>query len=772
MSVVDDAGGSRVHQVPGLRVVPILLAGIVYAGCFRALTSAGVDAAAVVRSTAYWALCVVLPGWLVVRTAIGPSVSWLADICLAACTGLGLELACWMVLSLLGQQHLVRFWPLLTLLVLVRASWRRRLRQRPVGRTPLPWLIAMTVAVLVVVRITFLHFLNHYGPPYAGRAMYPDMQWHMGLAAEATRSFPLLVPQAVAAGNLRYHWYVDAHVAIESLVTGTSVQLILAQLYILPLILLIVGMSATLAHVLSGRAWAAGLAGVLATATTSPTWWPNVYSNLSGFIGESPTQIYALPLTFFVIVTMTLLLRHPHPWSRAGGYWLIFAISAFGVCGAKASAPPTLLGVALAALAAAIVLRRRQLVATAAAISVVMAIVTVIAVKFVSGGNTASGIQVMAVASRTALYKVLIRGTDVQATGGHVLPGLSHPWIFGGMLIFEFWRLAGLLAIVLILFSSLRRRPEAWLLVGGTAAALLGFALIRQPGLSELYFIRGVAPLGGVMVAWLLAEHLPRPRGNGRGARFVVPLVCSIAVLVAVVVAVGMVRTAETAAPTTAEGMHHTIRWAALITVAGVGLVLLVAVAARWLSSRTTAGTRGVGMAVVCGALAGFLAAPVLAAPWTLAATGPSGPSQAPTTVTTRQQAAAGEWINRNLPNDVLLATNTHCRGKEQKVCNANEWWISGLGGRRVLVEGWSYETKSAATSAFVNAFFDQDLLRRNQLVFTRADPSDLAWVRAQGVSYLVAVTGVTQISPSLAARADTVFDDGSIRILKLHATQ
>ncbi|KYH46119.1 hypothetical protein [Branchiibius sp. NY16-3462-2] len=769
MSVVDAA--PDVRRISLSRWVPPLLGVLVYLGCFRASSAAGVDASDLLRCTAYWVLGVVVPGWLVLRTAIGPSVSWLAEICLGACTGLGLELASWMVLSLLGQQHLVRFWPLLALLVLVRASWRQRLRERPTGRIPLPWLIAMTVAVLVLIRIIFLRFLNYYGPPYDGRAMYPDMQWHMGLAAEATRSFPLMVPQAVAAGDLRYHWFVDAHVAIESLTTGTSVQLILAQLYILPLILLIVGMSATLAHVLSGRAWAGGLAGVLATATTNPTLWPNIYQGLAPFIAASPTQIYALPLSFFAIFAMTLLLRRQPGQGKAGGLWLIFGIAAFAICGAKASAPPVLLGGALAALTATILFRRRELVRTAAVISVVMAIVTVIATKFVSGGNTASGVQFMAALSRTPMYDVLVGYPQNYSEHAPVIPGLFRPWVLSGVLVFEFWRLAGLLAAVLLLFSALRRRPEAWLLVGCTAAALLGFLLVRQPGLSEVYFIRGVAPLGGVMVAWLLAEHLPGTKGNGSGARFVVPVVWVVTATVAILVAIGMTRTAHTPAPTTVAAVHHTIRQAALVTAAGIAVVAAVAAITWRLSARSVAQSAGVPMAVVAGALAGLLAAPVLSAPWAQATTGPSGPSKSPSTVATRAQATVGEWINENLPADAVLATNTHCRGKEQQVCSANQWWISGLGGRRVLVEGWSYETKSAAKRAFSNAFFDQDLLRRNQLVFTRADPSDLAWVRGQGVSYLVAVSTATEVSPRLAAETDMVFQDGAIRVFKLRPT-
>ncbi|MFC6712867.1 hypothetical protein [Branchiibius cervicis] len=543
---------------------------IVYLGCARALSAAGVDTWTIVRSTAYWTLALVLPGWLVFRTAVGPSVSWLAEACLGACTGLGLELLFWMLFSLAGQQQLVRYWPLLTLLVLVRAPWRTRLRQKPTGRMPLPWLIALAAAALVLVRVEFLRFLNFYGTPYEGRSMYPDMQWHMGLAAEATRSFPLMIPQAITAGDLRYHWFVDAHVAIESLTTGTSVQLILAQLYLLPLALLIVGMSAVLAHVLSGRAWAGGLAGVLACATTTPTLWPNVYQSLSAYIAASPTQLFALPLTFFTIVTITLLLRRTQPWSRASaGYWLIFALSAFAICGAKASAPPTLLGGALTALAAAIVMRRWPLARVAAVIAVVMGIVTIIAVKFVSGGDSASGVQFLAALSRSQLYDVLIGYPEGYSDKTLVIPGLFNPWVLTGVIVFEFWRLAGLLATGFVFCRVLRRKPEAWLIAGCAAAAIMGFLLVRQPGLSELYFIRGLAPLGGVMVAWLLAAHLPAPKGDGRAARFVAPLVWVIMLLIGAVVAVRMVNLNGVPPPDTVEGMHEVIRQALLITVGG-----------------------------------------------------------------------------------------------------------------------------------------------------------------------------------------------------------
>lgn len=746
------------------RVVGPLGGVVVYLVAVGALHAAGVGFGAIGRGTAYWLLAVLVPGWLVARAALGAQLTWLAEVCIAACTGLALELLAWFAFSAVGQQRWLWLWPLVSLLILLRPSWRDRLRQRPTSALPVGWCLGLTVAGLVVIRFLYDTFLKVYGTPYAGRVLYGDMPWHMGLAAEARRALPLQTPQAITAGDLKYHWFLHAHVAAESLIDGTSVQLIMAQTYVIPLALLIVGMSAVLAHLLSGRAWAGGLAGVVAAAPQTVTWWPQLYGTMSAYIPLSPTQIYALPLTLFVLVTITMIYRRADPpvvvdgrdvFRSAGtpGVWLIFALSVFVVIGAKASAMPTLLGGAALGLLAALIVRRGR--RAAALVAAVVVLATGIAARFVAGSTSDSGSQLLSIVGRSPLYDLLV-GYEHYTANRWILPGVTVPWLLVGVALFEGLRLAGLLGTLVSFGSRLRSRPEAWLLTGCAVAAVLALFVIQHPGLSELYFVRGILPIGGIALAWALAEHVGE-RTVGAWYRSRVLWWCwAVGLGVAAIGAVGVVHTRDRGRPAAADAVPL-VQKALLTLGAAVLLVVLVALVAGAIGRRR--GVRTLAVMTVLSALLGLVGATVLVE----VATPP--PSQvAGSTTLSRAEAAAGRWISGHTGEFDLFATNDHCVAGEYYVCTANQWWISGLGGRRVLVEGWSYVPGSTGR----RPFFDQALLRRNQAAYSSATPADLAWMRSRGVRYMVAVAGGGPVSERLFEQTRTVFQDGPVRIVEL----
>lgn len=748
------------------RMGGILAAIVVYLAAVAALLSAGVDGGTIGRCSAYWLLAVLLPGWLVMRAAVGAQLTWLAEVSVAACTGLALELIGWAAFSAAGQQRLLGLWPVLSLLVLTRSAWRSRLRDRPASRLPLGWVVALTVGALVVVRFIYGTYLNYYGMPYAGRKLYIDMPWQMGLAAEARRSLPLLTPQATVAGDLHYHWFAHAHMASESLISGTPVQVVLAQTYILPLALLVIGMSVTLAHVLSGRAWAGAVAGFVAAAPMTVTWWPQLYKDMSAYIPLSPTQMYALPLTLFVLFTITILVRRavPHDVTdgrdqyagvNQSGAWVLFALSIVVVTGAKASATPTLLGGSLLALLATLILRRGRRVM--AIVTAVVLVATAAATKYVSGGSGGgSGYQLLQIGARSPLYEVIV-GYEHYTADHWIAPHITVPTVLVGVLLFEVIRLAGLLGTLVAFGSRLRGRPEAWLLSGCAGAAILALIVIQHQGLSQLYFIRGILPIGGVAVAWALAEALG-DSVSGRWASRRMWWCLTVALVVAGIAAAGEVVNRHNPRPATPRAAGTQVREAVLIVGGAVVLVVVVALVARWIGRRHQA--PGMWVATVLSALLGLIGANVVTQ-----AVAPTASGHAPSTTLSRAEARAGQWISENTDEFALFATNDHCAGPETLVCNSDQWWISGLGGRRVLVEGWSYVPQSANR----NPFFDQQLLHRNQAAFSPATPADLAWMKAQGVQYLVAVEeGGGPVSARLFDETTTVFQDGPIRIVRL----
>jgi hypothetical protein len=107
-------------------------------------------------------------------------------------------------------------------------------------------------------------------------------------------------------------------------------------------------------------------------------------------------------------------------------------------------------------------------------------------------------------------------------------------------------------------------------------------------------------------------------------------------------------------------------------------------------------------------------------------------------------ESTAALWIKAHVPLDALLATNAHCRGAVQQPCDSRSWWISGLAGRRVLVEGWSYLPNGR------DGYPDQALLRLNQTAFERPSAADVQALADRGVTWLVAQS-VPGSSPSKA---------------------
>jgi hypothetical protein len=132
--------------------------------------------------------------------------------------------------------------------------------------------------------------------------------------------------------------------------------------------------------------------------------------------------------------------------------------------------------------------------------------------------------------------------------------------------------------------------------------------------------------------------------------------------------------------------------------------------------------------------------------------------------------ASAFAWIHEQVPQDAVLATNRQCLGAEQGIdCPLPRvFWLSGLGGRQVLLEGWAYSMTDGAASG-ATTFPWGERLRHNDAVFSAPTPANVDRLRRQyGVTWLVADRTAGEVSPNLARLAVPRFSSGAVTVYEL----
>ncbi|GAA2488077.1 hypothetical protein [Terrabacter carboxydivorans] len=710
----------------------------------------GIDIA---KQVAYVVLGVVAPGTIVHRSLRGPRTTWVADLALGAATGLALELAAWAAFTALHLQQALWAWPILTVPLLLVRSTRQRVLARPTpsdsSQSWGPWAgVALGLACMLMVLLVYRGYMVDYPLPPAGAPYYPDLMWHMGLVHEATRSVPLLTPQSVADGTLRYHWFSNAHIAASSMMTGTDVAVVFLRLWILPIVVLVVLLTAVLAHRVSGRPWVGALAGWFVVPTLGYTFWPGLLNASNHLNPLSPSQVFSTALALLLVITLVDLVRakgRPSPGTVA-----VAALAALATSGSKSSALPVVLGGVGVAFLAALVLRRNRVLLLA--IGAIGAVLAAVAFSFVAGGDAGSGYQLFSALSLFASYREVV--TARPNLGTPVLDGLVHtpgvgPVLLVALLLIALLTYGRLLAGFLPFFQrALRTDLAAWLLAGLCLTPFLPFFVIAHNGYSQFYFLFGAIPFGSALWAWSIGELVgdSRARAKAAAATFVV-----VGVLTALAAVVLPSRVRPVGRPAQAAQL-----WTFVGQVAVCALVLLAILVTALVLRR-----RGRDWLMPVAACA--VVAPLLV-------TGSVGllrlHSKAPTTSNPHllSQDLAAAWIEDHVPLYDVMATNDHCLSGSGTRCNSREWWISGLGGRRVLLEGWAYLPGAAANKGYD----DPALYALNQAAFTRPDASTLGAVKQRGVRWLVADTQAGAVSPALSTLTTKVFSSGSVSVYKL----
>ncbi|TCM50315.1 hypothetical protein [Kribbella sp. VKM Ac-2568] len=640
------------------------------------LLAIDVPLAPIVKYCVYFACCVVLPGILVLRFAWRSTGNWAEDVGLGAAVGMVWQLLGWAIFTALGLQSWLPAWPILVLAAFVVVP-RLRPCWRIAAPAPLPvawsWGLAICATALVVIT-TFTMLADHKAPPN-GTYYYQDLLFHLSMVNELMRSMPPQWPQAVGV-PLEYHWFANADMAGAVDITRVSPALVLFRLWLLPQAVVVLLVSACLARQVS-KVWWTGVLAALAVLPTTPA------SLLS-------------PSTTFSIVTgaaaaiflIDVLFRR----SGARGAWVLAAALAVVGGGSKPTVLPILLGgVGLAALF--VLIRDRKLPWRSIGAGVILLLALIGTLRFVSGSTGGSGLQFFGVARFRPDYQVITGDTSPPGTGGLLPPSLTsgdQTAIAGVavMLGLHLLSSAGLLAgFGLLLVRKTRRDPVAWLLVGALTGAWAGMLLVNHPSAGQLYFLRSVVPFAAAAAAWLVAVAF-----EGRSRRTIAVVSVSALVLGYVFYEATKPARRQSADPRAAqvEALAQPLLVAAVLTALLVVGWLLI--------NRLWVRQPGLGVAIpVLVVTALSLVALTNRSYFGIRA---DGTYRAVNAMVHPDEQAAALWLGANSrPTDVVV-TGSWCQsaGPRKAGCDARGYLVSGLAGRRTVMEGWAYTQQALAT--------------------------------------------------------------------------
>ena len=414
------------------------------------------------------------------------------------------------------MQQALWLWPALTLPLLLVPTARRRILARPTSSWG-PWpSVALGLACMLMVLLVYRGYMVNYPLPPSGAPYYPDLMWHMGLIHEATRSVPLLTPQSVADGTLRYHWFSNAHIAASTLMTGTDVAVAFLRLWILPVVVLVVLLTAVLAHRVSGRPWVGALAGWLVVPTLGYTFWPGMVNPSNHLSPLSPSQVFSTALALLLVITLADLVRTkvgpepPRSSSRSSPRWRPAAARAlpsrsYSVVWAPPSWPPWSSGATVSCCSGPVSSWpfwlpshwRSWQVATPGRAS--------------NSFRPCPSLRPTARSSRAG-------PTSAPACSTDSFTRRAGPVLLVALLLIVVLTYGRLLAGFIPFFQrALRTDLAAWLLAGLCLTPFIPFFVIAHSGYSQYYFLFGAIPFGSALWAWSIGELIgTRARGRGR----------------------------------------------------------------------------------------------------------------------------------------------------------------------------------------------------------------------------------------------------------------
>ncbi|GLW23234.1 hypothetical protein Mame01_32770 [Microbispora amethystogenes] len=669
---------------------------------------------------AYLAACVALPGTLLVRALYRGRRTLAEEIALGVALGYVAEVVVYAAARAAGAPLLVLAWPAVTYAaVAASARLRRRVSRAPASPAPLWWSWALSLAVMVLVAwsaVTFYRQAALTWPRMA--ASNVDLPYHLALLGELKHHMPPTAPM-VAGEPLLYHWFVYAHLAAASWVTGIEPLVLLFRLGMLPVLAALVVLLTMIARRVAGSR-AGALAAVAGTFFVAA---PSLYLGASTGVftwrvlsWTSPSQTFgALLFAPVVLLVIELLERRGD-----AGRWVLLGAFLVGVMGAKATQLP-LLAAGLTAVGAVEAARRRRL-PRALLGAAVMTGACLLYAQFVLFGGARNGMVVDPLS--------LMRFTWGELTGR---PGSGAAPLGGALLYALCWTVVWFGAAGLVGRSRAPMGPGPLLLTGMGASGLGAVVVFGHCQMSQIYFLAGAIPYLAIVAVRGLAEV----RARARLSKTAVTVAVGTGVLVEVLLRVvsGVAVPLEPGLP---EALLFRPYAALAVAVASAALMLLVR---GWARARVWAFV--VFMVSAVGLPGAWIAraVPYGGGGGGGAAAHRSGASAEAVPAGT---VAAARWLRAHSDPGDLVATNAHCRWGYRNPCDNRHLWLAALAERRVLVEGWTYTSSNMARwhpglPVQNIPFWDRERLRDNDAAFLAPSPAASRRLRDRyGVRWLV----------------------------------
>ncbi|WP_433435260.1 hypothetical protein [Nonomuraea sp. CA-141351] len=684
----------------------------------------GVSVSDMAFYSAYLVLCVALPGLLLIRALYGGTRTLAEELALGLALGLAVELAVYIPARAAGSPLLVLVWPIATYIIFLAVPrLRTHWKAGPRSSSPLwwPWALALIVCYLVAESA-----YKHFGAepltwPALAQSSPVDTSYHLGLIGELKHHVPPMNP-AVAGEPLLYHWFVYAHWAAASWISGVEPMVLLLRLGVLPMLAAFVVLVAMLARRVIGSWMGAVLAVVVTLGLGAPRLFLGSFAAFTwGGIRDaawtSPTFTFgSLLLVPIVLISVDLLGRRRNDLA----VWLLLGVFLMAVMGAKATCLPMLV-VGLAMVTAVTWWKRRQLLWPALA-ALGMTIACLLFAQFVLFGGARQGMLIAPFSYMGTIWH------DLTGTSVDIQPPLMS--LFGVAAVYLLaWAVTWSPVLGLLSRPWLLIRSDVVLMLGIAAAGLGAVVMFDHPGRSHLYFLWGSFPYLAIIAVFGAFVMLRQAR---------VPLRVTLCAIGAGLVGAYAIPVLWGLRPPLDPGQLDTVYvpYVALVVVIALGATAVVA---------TRSGLRGWALVISAVAAIGLPAAYHVRVFTFLSRGGEeTSASAAQASAIPQGVLAAARWIRAHSAPDDLVATNVHCRWGYENPCDGRQFWSSALTERHMLVEGWTYTVKNVESwkpgqLARNQPFWDPERLEANEAAFQSPSPGTIQRLRVQyGVRWLL----------------------------------
>ncbi|MER5622127.1 hypothetical protein ABT061_13900 [Streptosporangium sp. NPDC002544] len=706
------------------RFSALLPTALVAAFAMAVLSFYGVSVSDMAFFGVYVVLCLAFPGLLLIRALYSGDRTLAEEIALGLALGYAIEVITYIIARALGAPLFVLAWPIITYVTFLAVPrLRKHWASASLTRAPIwwSWSLALIVASLIVwSALTFFRYALTW-PEIGGSNT--DMPFHLALIGEVRHHVPPTDPMVVGE-PLLYHWFVYAHFAAASWVTGVEPLVLLFRLAMLPML---AGLAVVLGMI--GRRVTGSWAGAL--LTVGGTFFivaPSLY--LGPSVGvftwkvqswTSPSQTFGALIFAPIVLLLLDLLGHRR---RSAGKWLLLGIFLVVVMGAKAIYLP-LLTVGLVTVSVVETIRRRRPPwPTLAALG--MTVACLLFAHFVLFGRAQQGMVVDPFA--------LMRVTWRELTGLEETAEPASTAVLGTVLLYVLcWVITWCGILGLLSRPRLLMKPGVALMLGMGAASIGVLLLFGHCSMSQIYFLGGAYPYVMVVTAYGLIVIRRRARVSPR----------QITVAVAAgVLAASLIRILCGVKVPLDPGQVDTVLYRPYIVLLAVTALVAVALFLK--------GRRGIHLWAF---MIFMIAAVGLPAAWgtrVLSLVGNDvenvdrqASRWVPVSEIPRGALTAARWLRTHSDPDDTVATNAHCRWGHESPCDSRHFWVAALTERRVLVEGWSYTTMNLSRwrlgQSFQNIpFWDAERIRSNDVAFQSPSQAAIQRLRERfGVRWL-----------------------------------